>query len=166
MRASKIAFVLVAALLGTSACGGDDETFPRGGTNGSADIGSGGQQQPMLIEWRASLVATEVDATINGDAVVMQRDGEDTFIATISIREDMPGALRPWHVRVRDCESGGDIVGLDSAYTRLGVGADGFSSTSDQIRVGLIPEAPYHVTVSFSDEMPDRIIACGDLILR
>ena len=63
MRASKIAFLLVAVLLGTSACGGDDETFPRGGTNGSADIGSGGQQQPMLIEWRASLVATEVDAS-------------------------------------------------------------------------------------------------------
>ena len=166
MRASKIAFLLVAALVGTSACGGDDETFPRGGTNGSGVIGPNGQPQPVIIEWRASLVATDVDATINGDAVVVQRDGEDTFIATISIREDMPGALRPWHVRFRTCESGGDIVGLDSSYTRLGVGADGFSSTADQIRAGLIPGAPYHVTVSFSDEMVDRIIACGDLILR
>jgi hypothetical protein len=165
MTASKIAFVLVAMLVGTSACGGDDETFPRGGTNGGAEVGSG-QQQPMLIEWRATLVATDADATINGDAVVVQRDGEDTFIATISIREDVPGSLRPWHVRTRNCQSGGDIVGLDSAYTRLGVGADGFSSTSVQVRVGLIPEAPYHVTVSFSDQMVDRIIACGDLILR
>ena len=164
MRASKIAFLLVAVLVGTSACGGDDETFPRGGTNGSADVGSG--QQQMIIEWRASLVATDVDSTLNGDAVVVQRDDEDTFIATISIREDVPGALRPWHVRTRNCQSGGDIVGLDSAYTRLGVGADGFSSTTVQVRVGLIPEAPYHVTVSFSDEMVDRIIACGDLILR
>ena len=166
MRASKTAFLLVAALVGTSACGGDDETFPRGGTNGSADIGPGGQPQTVIIEWRASLIATEVDATLNGDAVVVQRDDEDTFIAMISIREDTPGALRPWHVRFGNCVSGGDIVGLDSAYTRLGVGADGFSSTADQIRVGLIPEAPYHVTVSFSDQMVDRFIACGDLIVR
>ena len=94
------------------------------------------------------------------------RDGEAAFIATISIREDVPGSLRPWHVHFGTCLSGGDIVGSDQAYLRLGVGSDGFSSTAVQIRVGLDPRAPYHVNVHFSDQMFDRIIACGDLIVR
>jgi len=165
MRASNVALLLIAALVSTSACDDDDVIGPRGGENGSADIGSG-QQPPTIIEWRATLVATELDSTINGDAVVQMRDGETAFTATISIRQDVPDSIRPWHVHFGTCLSGGGIVGNDAAYPRFGVGDGGFSSTAVQIRVGLDPRAPYHVNVHYSDAMFDRIIACGDLILR
>jgi hypothetical protein len=162
MNINKLAFFAVATLV--AGCEDDDfDDRDFGGDDGNPPATDGG---PTAIEWHATLQPTEVGRTIQGDAVVRMKVGEPAFTAAITVRTDTPGAIRPWHVHYGDCRSGGGIVGSDEAYPRLAVGTDGVAMSDVLIRIGLDPAAAYHVNVHCSDAEFDRIIACGDLVVR
>jgi len=121
---------------------------------------------PGTIEWRAHLVSLDQALGINGDATVVEVVNEAAFTASITIRNDVVGAIRPWHVHFGTCATGGAIVGEDAAYPRLQVGADGAATVNVMIRVGLDPALAYHINVHKSDAEFNTIIACGDMILQ
>jgi hypothetical protein len=177
MKFGKLGFLAVIALAG--AC--DDDAFDdddddddideaidegNGSANGSGSDTGSGSNAPLTFEWRATLQPTEVNGTLQGDALVRQTEGEDSFTAGITIRVDTPGALRPWHVHLGSCGEGGAIVGSDADYPRLGVGTDGTATNEVQVRVGLDPAAAYSVNVHCSDAELDHIIACGNLVMQ
>jgi hypothetical protein len=74
--------------------------------------------------------------------------------------------VRPWHVHVGTCESGGPILGDDAAYSRLTIGSDGTTAANVALRMPLDTREAYYVDVHFSDLEFNRIVACGDLILQ
>jgi hypothetical protein len=116
--------------------------------------------------WRATLGATGADPEITGAAAVRQPIGEQAFSAVLTLRRDLSGISRPWHVHVGTCGTGGGIVGDPALYRPLLAGEDGTATTSAVIRVGLEVGAPYHVNVHESAEALESIIACGDLALE
>lgn len=164
MKITKGLILVLAAL--ASGCGDNDDDDDIGGGGGGGGGGGtdGGGTTPTVLEWRANLTPTELYATIRGDALVRMTVGESAFTAAITIREDVAGSLRPWHVHTGNCGAGGGIVGADGAYPRLGVGSDGAATSDVLIRVGLDANAAYSVNVHYSDAEFARIIACGNLV--
>ena len=155
----KLGFILIAVL---AACddGTDDVVI-------IDDTPPGDEFPPPpggYFEWRASIEATDIYDPLFGSALVRMNEGELAFTASIEIRNDIPGAVHPWHVHISTCGSGGPIVGSDDAYPRLFTGGDGFAGSDVLIRTGLDPNGVYHVNVHDSDFYFTTIIACGDLI--
>lgn len=159
----KLATVLIAAAA-LFACGDDDAdnvVLPPG-----IDVPDAGEQPPpqSAREWTATIVGDDIYGALTGTSVVRQEAGALEFTASTTIRNDQPGAVRPWHVHFNSCAEGGGIVGLDQAYPRLIVGDDGTAEATVTIPVGLDPNAQYHINVHLSDAQFDVLIACGDLI--
>jgi hypothetical protein len=129
---------------------------------------TGGDQTPTVLEWRANITSNDIyQGQITGSSQVLQNVGDTAFTASIDIRNDVPGTVRPWHVHFGTCGSGGGIVGSDAAYPRLAVGSDGAAGNTVTIRdIALDPAASYHVNVHESDAQFSLLIACGDLILQ
>ena len=156
----RIALLLIAALaFGCSS--GDDFDDDNGG--GVVVV-----PPPVgTIEWHATLSSLDNTLyTLTGDAVVAEVVSEAAFTATITIRNDIVGSIRPWHVHFGTCATGGAIVGDDTAYPRLQVTSGGTASVNVMIRVGLDPAVAYHVNVHKSDAEFNTIIACGDMVVR
>lgn len=149
-----------------SACDDDDDDDLFVPVDGTPDAQTQ-TPNPDVIEWRASLVSLDpYQYALQGDAVVASVMGEAAFTATITIRNDTPGAIRPWHVHLGKCASGGAIVGADTAYPRLSTDSGGAASSNVLVRVGLDPAGAYHVNVHKSDAEFTSLIMCGDLVRR
>ncbi len=136
-----------------------------------ADMGSGsGSDQPpaVVFEWRATILSNDVlHWSVTGAATVREISGNNAFTASISLRNDLTGTARPWHVHAGTCADAGGIVGEDAAYPRLSIGTDGAAAATVMIRgAALDPEQPYHVNVHESNAQFTTLIACGDLILQ
>ena len=116
--------------------------------------------------WRATIAGTGDFAQLAGDSVVRQADNDSLFSASTTIRGDVAGAVRPWHVHFGTCATGGDIVGDDLAYPRLTIGSDGTATASARISFDLDDDDAYHINIHESDAAFDNIIACGDLVLQ
>jgi hypothetical protein len=157
---TKLAIVLIA--VATIGCDDDDTNVvvvPPGGVDA-------GQLPSNTLEWRATLSPTDIYSSLRGDAVVRMTIGEAAFMASATVRNDVSGALRPWHVHIGNCAARGAIVGDDASYPRLAVDGAGAASSSVLIRVGLDATAAYSVNVHQSDAQFNTIIACGELILQ
>jgi hypothetical protein len=162
----KLTYVLFAAAL-VGGC--DDDDFDDDDAIDVDDDGDGDGTTPPpsgVIEWRANVEPTNTTLQLMGNAVVRMTEGEQSFTASLEMRNDVPGAVRPWHVHFGNCGSGGPIVGTDNAYPRLTVGSGGAATSDVIVRVGLDPVGAYHVNVHESDQYFTTIIACGDLILQ
>jgi hypothetical protein len=160
----RFAFFLSVALVASACDDDDDDLFVDVNGNGIPDDQEP-TPNPSVIEWRAALVNLDPSLyALQGDAVVAQVVGDAAFTATITIRNDTPGAVRPWHVHFNTCAAGGGIVGADTAYPRLTSGTDGAASSNVMVRVGLDPAVAYHVNVHKSDAEFNTLIMCGDLI--
>ena len=136
-----------------------------------SDTGTGSgsnQPPPVTLEWRAAIISNDViHWQVTGVATALEVAGNTSFTASISLRNDLPSTARPWHVHFGTCATGGDIVGDDAAYPRLGNDASGASSATVTIRnASLDPAALYHVNVHESNLQFTTLIACGDLILQ
>jgi Cu-Zn family superoxide dismutase len=118
---------------------------------------------PTFVEWGANLTPTDPTCQLAGSASVTSTTGSGFLDASISISNDHPGALRPWHVHVGSCGQGGAIVGLDSEYPRLAIGADGVGAATVRVAADLDPNLAYSVNVHESDALLNTIIACGNL---
>ena len=162
---------LLALSLLSFACIDDDDDGNIVATPPVDDIGDTGDDDdtpPAVLEWQATLISTDVfQWQLTGFARVLQTVGNTAFTASISIRNDLPGTARPWHVHFGSCATGGDIVGEDAAYPRLSVDTGGASTGVVTIRdIALDPAALYHVNVHQSNAQLGTLIACGDLILQ
>jgi hypothetical protein len=115
--------------------------------------------------WDATVTGLGDFAGLRGDAFVRQTEGA-SFSATVTLRGDEPGSIRPWHVHVGTCATGGGIVGDPAAYDVLAVDAAGVATAMARVGVELEAGAPYHVNVHFSPADLPTIIACGDLVLQ
>lgn len=156
-------------LMAVTACTDDDDdgdiiVVPPDDTGGD----TGGDQTPTVFEWHANITTNDIYRwQLSGAATVLQNEGDTAFTASIDIRNDVPGAARPWHVHFGTCATGGGIVGDDAAYPRLANDGAGASSTTVTIRnIALDPAASYHINVHESDALFTTLIACGDLILQ
>jgi hypothetical protein len=109
----------------------------------------------------AQLYATPGYEPIAGTASVSWGIGSGQFVATATIMNDVPDAIRPWHVHFGTCATGGDIVGV--GYDPLVINAGGVGHVTNTIAFELDPAAAYHVNVHDSPATLTTIIACGDL---
>ena len=121
------------------------------------------EQEPMP-SWLASIEAGGPGIGINGEAVA--HAGESGTFVSIDVEGGESGATHPWHVHVGDCDSGGAVVGSESAYPALQIGAGGEAEAEATIGEALDPEADYHVNIHLSAAQADSIIACGGLVTQ
>jgi hypothetical protein len=131
--------------------------------------GSGGEIPPTnVFQWRADLTTNDPSLwMLIGTGNVRMNNGEQAFTASVDIRNDDPGVVRPWHVHLGTCDTGGPIVGTDAAYPRLSTGLDGTSAVAVTIRgIALDPNVAYHINIHESELYFTTLIACGDLILQ
>jgi hypothetical protein len=161
---SRIAFSLVAALA-SSGCSDEDGIAGDIGDDVDGVIDEG-DIPPGVLQWNAALLDVDPSTEIAGDAIAQMVEGAQSFSATLAIRSDAPGAVRPWHVHQGTCETGGAIVGDDASYPRLTIGSDGTTAANVALRMPLDIREAYYVDVHFSDLEFNRIVACGDLILQ
>jgi hypothetical protein len=158
---NKLASIAIAiALAAVSACGDDTEDIDDTGGIPPGDA----QPQPTAVRWTATVLGTTQYPTIAGEAAVELLDGGQAFTATIGVRADVPGSVRPWHVHLGRCASGGAIIGGDLTYPRLMIGSDGTAASTVTVPAALDPFGAYHVNVHLSDPQLATIIACGDLV--
>jgi hypothetical protein len=161
----KVAFVLIAALVAVGCDDDDDEIIVDVDGDGIPDDIDDDIDVELETVWRANLVGIGAFSTLVGDSTVVQGEGELAFNASITLRNDAIGAVRPWHVHFGVCASGGAIVGPADAYAPLVIGSDGAAVSDTLVRVGLDVNAPYHVNVHKSAAELDVIIACGNLVI-
>jgi hypothetical protein len=158
---------LVPLVLLAAACTDDDDgnivVVP------PTDDGSGGEIPPTdVFQWRADNTSNDPFLwTLFGTGNVIQNNGELAFTASVDIRNDDAGVVRPWHVHLGTCDTGGPIIGDDLRYPRLSTGLDGASAVAVTIRgVALDPDVAYHINIHESELYFTTLIACGDLILQ
>lgn len=121
----------------------------------------------ITTAWNANLTGVGPYSTISGSSTVRQIINQGVFTAQITLRGDFPaGALRPWHVHVGSCGTGGAIVGNPASYPTLIVGGDGFAQADARVDFQLDPAAPYHVNVHVDPSDLPTLIACGNLVLQ
>lgn len=154
---------ILTVVLVLSACGEDDDDL-----DDITDDDDDGiiDDVPTTFNWSANLVGVGIYGALSGQAAVIQGVDAQAFSVTASIRNDIAGSVRPWHVHFGTCGSGGAIVGADTAYPRFIIGPDGTAAVTVRVALGLDPAEPYHVNVHLADAELETIIACGDLILE
>jgi hypothetical protein len=136
----------------------DEAERPVGQPVGEAEVLS----QEVLPSWRAAIESRGPGISLNGEAVA--NAGESGTFVSIDVEGGQSGAVHPWHVHVGDCDGGGSVVGAESAYPPLQIGAGGEAEAQATIEPRLDPEADYHVNIHLSAAQTDSIIACGALV--
>ena len=162
-----LAFLLVAA---TSLAGCDDDDFDDDidvdddVEEGVEDIvDEANDSDGTFVVFTANITGVGAYAPISGVGRVLL-DVPGVFTADIDVRNDTPGAVRPWHVHFGNCASGGGIVGPPTSYRPLMISANGTDSVGAQVTASFDLAAPYHVNVHVSPA-DMTVIACGDLQL-
>jgi hypothetical protein len=136
------------------------EERPLGPPAGEAQV----LEQEPSPSWLASIEGAGPGIGINGEAVA--HAGESGTFVSIDVEGGESGAAHPWHVHLGDCGSGGAVVGAESAYPPLQIGAGGEAEAEATISERLDPEAEYHVNIHLSAAQADSIIACGGLVTQ
>jgi hypothetical protein len=161
---------LIPLALLTVACTDDGDgnvvVVPPSGGDGT---GSGSDIPPTSVtQWRADITSNDPYLwMLFGTGNVIMNNGEQAFTVSVEIRNDDPDVVRPWHVHLGTCDTGGPIVGNDRAYPRLSTGLDGASAVAVTIRgIGLDRTDAYHINIHESDLYFTTLIACGDLIIQ
>jgi Cu-Zn family superoxide dismutase len=89
-----------------------------------------------------------------------------TTAVSVSIKGDVPGATRPWHVHIGSCKKAGAILGGANAYTPLTVQPSGAAESKSTLRLALPDSGEFYVSVHESVAKMGTVIACGDLLLE
>ncbi|MBX3155058.1 MAG: hypothetical protein KF773_03585 [Deltaproteobacteria bacterium] len=155
-----LALVLAAAALaaGCDVFDDDDDDDDDDDFDGDVVVGTN--------RWGAALAGVEGFETVTADVVVEQTFDENVFVATITLRGDAPGEVRPWHVHAGTCEGGGEIIGHLESYPAITVSRAGTASTVAHVGVPLDPGAEYHADVHLAPDQLPVLVGCGDLIIR
>jgi hypothetical protein len=122
-----------------------------------------------VMSWRATLsrpaTADSLDAPINlvGSVAVRPATNPSQSQATILLSNATPSAVHPWHIHAGSCGSDGGIVGPETSYVPLTVGADGKAEVSVTLPFATPAQGEFFVNVHKSPAELGTIIACGPL---
>lgn len=111
--------------------------------------------------WTTTLVPVSV-ASVTGTAE-FDSAGPATSTARVSIRGDLPGSVRPWHVHNGQCAKAGSILGPPTDYPPIKIGPDSTGSATASVNVALPASGDYLVNVHNSPSDLKTIVACGNL---
>ena len=84
-------------------------------------------------------------------------------VVTVAVAGDENGAVRPWHIHVGTCGSGGAIFGQATDYPPLRVGATGGADATARLRMGLDPAGSYYVNIHESSSNLGNVVGCMQL---
>ena len=115
---------------------------------------------PPVIELTANITGFGPYIYLSGVGRVLI-DSPDSFTAEIDIRNDIPGAVRPWHVHFGTCP-GGVIVGPPDLYRPLMITGNGTDAVTTVVPLPLDLDFAYSINMHVSLSDP-TIIACGEL---
>ena len=124
-----------------------------------------------VMSWRATLsrpaTADSLAAPMNivGSVAVRPAPNPSQSQATIMLSNASPNATHPWHIHAGTCGSDGGIVGPETSYTPLTVGADGKAEVTITLPFSTPTQGEYFVNVHKSPTELGTIIACGPLTM-
>jgi hypothetical protein len=119
----------------------------------------GGTTTSQMREWRAELQSR--DTVLAGSATLLTNLDAEAFTVSITLRGDLPTAVRYWHVYTGSCDTGGTPVGEAMAYPYLVIGDDGVASVSTVVFAPFSRDEFHHVTVR---DAAGEILACGNFL--
>lgn len=101
-------------------------------------------------------------------ALVSMESGETpgTTAMQLSLRGDVAGASRPWHVHVGSCAKGGPVFGGSASYAAITASSAGTGESEAMLRVALPDSGSYAVNIHESAAAMGTVVACGDLFLE
>lgn len=117
------------------------------------------------VAWEG-LVLGKDGSKIRGPATMEAGMATGTTQITVNYKDDVAGAVRPWHVHVGSCEKSGPIFADRNAYTPLTVKSDGTASSKSTQTIALPETGSYYVNIHESASNMGKIVACGDLMLE
>ncbi|WP_291159837.1 hypothetical protein [Gemmatimonas sp. UBA7669] len=89
----------------------------------------------------------------------------NTTFVELALRNDLPGAMRVWHVGQGTCAKPSMIFGDSAAYPVIRIGNDGKGVGAVTLRLTLPDTGDFHVAIAASPRNSRRV-ACGDLVLE
>ncbi len=119
---------------------------------------------PHMI-WLGTALPLDKSA-MRGDFEMTAGKVKGTSALELSQRKDTPGAVRPWQLKRGTCKKSGAVYGDAAAYKPVTIGADGKGVSSLTVAMAVPDTGDFHVVVMTSLKEPNRIFACGDLVLE
>ncbi len=89
-----------------------------------------------------------------------------TTTVQMSLKGDVPGVARPWHVHVGSCSKAGGVFGTAAAFPPITASAAGTGESQATLRISLPESGSYYVNIHESAAKMSSVIACGDLFLE
>lgn len=103
---------------------------------------------------------------IRGDIEMEKGKAPKTTVASVDYKNDVAGAVRPWHVHVGSCAKPGPVLGDPKAYTPLTVTAQGTAKGKATLSMTMPEDGSYYVNIHESAANMSKIVACGDLLMH
>lgn len=117
------------------------------------------------VAWEGLLLGKD-GSKIRGPITMEAGMAEGTIQIAVNYKDDVAGAVRPWHVHVGSCEKGGPVFADAKAYTPLTVKSDGTAASKSTQKIALPESGSYYVNIHESASNMGKIVACGDLMLE
>jgi hypothetical protein len=102
---------------------------------------------------------------MRGDLEMFAGKLPNTTYVELAQRNDVPGAVRTWRVRLGTCAKPGMVLGDSSAYPVIRIGNDGKGVGAVTLRLTLPDTGGFLVAIAASPR-DSRRVACGDLVLE
>lgn len=112
------------------------------------------------------MVLGSAGSKIRGDVAMSRGAAPKATIVSISYKQDVAGALRPWHVHVGSCAKPGPVLGDPSAYAALKVAPDGTTKGKATLALAWPSDGDFYVSIHESAANMRTIVACGDLLMH
>lgn len=117
------------------------------------------------VAWEGLLLGKD-GSKIRGPVTMEAGMADGTTQITVNYKDDVAGAVRPWHVHVGSCEKSGPVFADRSAYTPLSVKSDGTAASKSTQKIALPESGEYYVNIHESASNMGKIVACGNLLLE
>ncbi|MGQ0764724.1 MAG: hypothetical protein ACT4OZ_03555 [Gemmatimonadota bacterium] len=111
-------------------------------------------------------VAGKDGSTITGSATMKAATDGNGSVVEVSIKGDVAGSVRPWHVHIGSCAAAGGVFGGGRSYTPITADAQGAGTSRATLTATLPDSGRYYVNIHESAANMSRIVACGDLMFH
>lgn len=120
---------------------------------------------PIANMWMGS-VAGKDGSKITGNGQMNPGADAATSTAEVSLKGDVAGSVRPWHIHVGSCTKPGAPFGGGRSYTPITIDASGNGASKATLPVALPDTGSYYVNIHDSQANMAKIVACGDLMFH
>lgn len=120
----------------------------------------------MLHDAWEGMVMGKDGSKIRGEIEMEKGKAPKTTVASVDYKNDVAGAVRPWHVHVGSCAKPGPVLGDAKAYTPLTVTAAGTAKSTATLAIVMPEDGSYYVNIHESAANMSKIVACGDLLMH